>query len=69
MSSNQGQTPDLTDRQRSLLQSAVQEGYFKVPRTISTVELAERHGMSDRETSETIRRGIDIVLRSALCDE
>lgn len=53
---------DLTETQRALLQSAVQKGYFKVPREVSTVELAEKHDLSSRRVSEEICRGLDVVL-------
>lgn len=53
----------LTETQRALLQSAVRKGYFKVPREVSTIELAEKHNLSSRETTEEIFRGLDVVLR------
>jgi hypothetical protein len=58
----------LTDPQRDLLRSAVCEGYFEIPREITLVDLAERHGLSDREASEEIRRGLD-VLGSTITNE
>lgn len=65
MPSNHGTSSDLSDAQRALLQSAVQDGYFKIPRKISTVELAEKHNMSSQEASEELRRSLDVVVRDA----
>lgn len=62
MPQNHGSTSDLTDTQRELLQTAVREGYFEVPREIALVELAEKHGISDREASEEMLRGLSVVL-------
>lgn len=63
MTSNNTSGPELTVRQRSHLQDALAEGYFKVPRQISLVELAEKHELSSREASEELRHSIDIVAR------
>lgn len=65
MPSNHEAPSDLSDRQRTLLRSAVRNGYFKVPREVSTVELAEENGISGREAFEEISRGLDIVLGEA----
>ncbi|MFB6188310.1 MAG: helix-turn-helix domain-containing protein [Halapricum sp.] len=63
MTSNTRQGSALTEAQRDLLRSAVREGYFKVPREISLVELADIHDVSDREASQQLRRGLDAVLQ------
>lgn len=65
MPSNTGTPSDLSDSQRALIQSAVREGYFKIPRGISTVELAERNDMSSHEALEEINRGLEVVIRDA----
>lgn len=62
-------TPDLTDSQRDLLWSAVDEGYFEVPREIALGDLAAEHGMSSQEASKRLRRGLNIVVRNAVDDE
>jgi predicted DNA binding protein len=59
----------LTELQRELLRSAAREGYFEVPRRVSLVDLASEHGMSDREASEQLRRGLDIVVRDATLED
>lgn len=69
MSSKRQHPSDLTEDQRELLQNAVREGYFKVPREVTLVELAETHGLSDREASERIRHGLDVLVRDATLDE
>ncbi|AKH97626.1 helix-turn-helix domain-containing protein [Halanaeroarchaeum sulfurireducens] len=65
MRSNQEGPSELSDTQRDLLQSAVRNGYFKVPREVSTIELAKKNEMSSREASEEIHRALDVVLREA----
>lgn len=66
------QNPDprssLTETQRTLLRSAVQEGYFKIPRETTLLSLADSHDMSDREVSEEIRAGLDTLLRTHTFD-
>lgn len=66
MPSNHRTHSDLTETQRSLLESAVREGYFRMPRHISTLELAEKHGLSDREALELLNRALDTVVRSTV---
>lgn len=41
---------------------AAEEGYFEVPRKVSLVMLAEQKGISDREASQRIRRGVETVI-------
>jgi predicted DNA binding protein len=69
MSSKRRHTPDISEEQWDLLQSAVREGYFNVPREVTLVDLAERHGLSDRDASEQIRRGLDVLVRGATRDQ
>lgn len=57
---------DLSSAQSDLLRSAIREGYFEVPRRITLLELAAACEMSDREASEQLRRGLDVVVRDAI---
>ena len=56
----------LTDEQREALQTALEEGYFAVPREITLVELADRLGISDSAVSQRIRRGLTKLLTTNL---
>lgn len=47
----------LTDRQRELLEIAVQQGYFEVPRDSTLAALAEGVGIDKSTASEVLRRG------------
>lgn len=47
----------LTDRQRELLELAVREGYFEVPRECSLATLAERADADKSTVSTVLRRG------------
>lgn len=69
MASNFEPGPELTETQEQLLQSAVNAGYFKVPREISLVELATNHSMSGKEASQELRRGVDAVVRDATLED
>jgi predicted DNA binding protein len=59
----QGREPDDT---RTVLRSAVEEGYFGVPREISLAELSEKHDLSTKEASERLRYGVDKLVRDEL---
>ena len=50
---------------RELVWSAVERGYFKVPRQTTLQTLADEHGISDVEASERLRNGLDAVLRES----
>lgn len=52
----------LTDRQRECLVVALREGYFRVPRTCTLEDVAERLEVDKSTASETIRRGAARVL-------
>ena len=69
MTSNAKQESTLTETQEELLRSAVRGGYFEVPREMTLVDLAERHGISDKEASRQLRRGLDAVVRNAALDD
>jgi len=64
------ETPDpnfgLTATQFDALVTAVETGYFRVPREISTVDLGALLGISDQAVSERIRRGVETLTRNAL---
>lgn len=47
----------LTQRQRELLEVAVREGYFEVPRGCTLAELADRVGVDKSSASTVLRRG------------
>lgn len=66
MASKSKEEVPVTGTQRDLLRSAIREGYFRVPREIPLVDLADHHGLSDREASEEIRRGLDVLLSDAM---
>lgn len=57
------QTEGLTPEEVALLETAVAEGYFKVPRETTLVQIAEQHGVSDVEASRMLRESVDMVLR------
>ncbi|MDQ2049066.1 helix-turn-helix domain-containing protein [Natronolimnohabitans sp. A-GB9] len=59
---------DLTPRQRDVLRRALAEGYFEVPREISTAELAEEFDISSQAISALLRRGQKAILQSTLDD-
>ncbi|MFC7082218.1 helix-turn-helix domain-containing protein [Halorussus caseinilyticus] len=46
----------LTDRQRELLNAAVEEGYYDTPRECSLTELAEQADVAKSTASETLHR-------------
>lgn len=48
----------LTQPQRKALSMAVMDGYYSIPRQISTKELAEQLNISDQATTERLRRAI-----------
>jgi len=47
----------LTDRQRELMQAAIAQGYYEVPRRVTLTELARRLGVAKSTLSETLARG------------
>ncbi|MFC7069566.1 helix-turn-helix domain-containing protein [Halobaculum lipolyticum] len=53
----------LTETQRRALSLAVDRGYFEVPRRTTLGDLAAEVGVSEQSMSETVRRGVDNVLR------
>ncbi|WP_049997351.1 helix-turn-helix domain-containing protein [Halococcus sediminicola] len=59
-------TSGLTPTQRETLLTALEEGYFAIPRDITTEELAGRFGISDQATSERLRRAQTTVFTTLL---
>ena len=53
----------LTGPQREALASAVDRGYYDVPRQSTTAELAAELGISDQAVSERLRRGVARLVR------
>jgi HTH DNA binding domain len=47
----------LTDEQYETLRRAYQQGYYSIPRTMNTSELAAEFGVSHQAISERLRRG------------
>ena len=63
---NQGPWFGLTDPQREALVLAVEEGYYDIPRTCTTVELAEELGISDQAVTERLRRAINTLTKNTV---
>ncbi|MFB6284258.1 MAG: helix-turn-helix domain-containing protein [Halobacteria archaeon] len=57
---------DLTDRQLRSLRSAVEKGYFNIPREIDTSELAKEFDISDQAVVERLRRGIKSLTENTI---
>ncbi|SFR52568.1 helix-turn-helix domain-containing protein [Halogeometricum limi] len=57
---------DVTPEQLEALVSAVEGGYFEVPRGVTLTEVAEDLGISQQAASERVRRAADTVLRRVL---
>ncbi|SFC70226.1 hypothetical protein SAMN05444422_11564 [Halobiforma haloterrestris] len=56
----------LTPAQREALRKAKELGYYKVPREISTRELADELGTSHQNLSELLRRATDNLIDAAV---
>lgn len=56
----------LTRPQHETLTTAVETGYYALPRRISTKELGERFDISDQAVTERLRRGISTLVSNAL---
>ncbi len=56
----------LTERQREVLQTAMREGYFEVPRDCTLDELADELGVDKSTASGVLRRGEARVLKRFL---
>lgn len=58
----------LTDLQRETLTTALERGYFAVPRSTTLQELAVEFDVSDTAVSQRIRRGIARLLAAELSE-
>lgn len=56
----------LTPSQREAVVLAVEAGYYDIPRTCTTVELADRLGISDQAVTERLRRAIVNLIANTL---
>ncbi|PSP54994.1 helix-turn-helix domain-containing protein [Halobacteriales archaeon QS_1_67_19] len=53
----------LTDRQRELLETAVENGYYDTPRGCSLTDLAEEVGVAKSTASETLHRVEEKIIK------
>jgi len=56
----------LTEVQRDTLLYAVDQGYYAIPREISTQELADEFGVSDQAVTERLRRATIALVENTL---
>ncbi|PSP91563.1 helix-turn-helix domain-containing protein [Halobacteriales archaeon QS_4_66_20] len=56
----------LTNPQRETLMMAVENGYYSLPRRISTQELTEEFDVSDQAVTERLRRAIETLVTNTL---
>lgn len=56
----------LTGPQREALIRAVRDGYYSIPRTCTTQDLAEAFDISDQAVTERLRRGINTLVTNTL---
>jgi hypothetical protein len=56
----------LTETQRETLITAVESGYYSIPRTMSTKELAAMYDISDQAATERLRRAIKALVENTL---
>ncbi|MFB6112755.1 MAG: helix-turn-helix domain-containing protein [Halodesulfurarchaeum sp.] len=59
----------LTDRQSSLIQTAVESGYYDTPRECTLTELADREGLAKSTASETLHRAEGKIIKEFLSNE
>ena len=57
---------NLTERQYHALTTAVEQGYYDVPREINAKELADELDISHQALSERFRQGTKNLIKSAL---
>lgn len=60
---------ELTPDQREALATALQAGYFEIPRGATLAEVADPLGISAQATSERLRRGMASLVEAALPGE
>lgn len=63
---SEGSEFGLTERQRETLVTAIDCGYFEIPRESSLAELAERLGVSENAASERFRRGAKRLVENTI---
>lgn len=56
----------MTSSDTDILTTAVERGFFKVPRKAPLVDIADAHDISDVEASERLRAELDMALRESL---
>lgn len=56
----------LTAAQRTALLRAIEEGYYSIPRKISTAELAAEFGISDQAMTERLRRAVTNLVKNSI---
>lgn len=59
-------TSDLTPQQREAIVTALEEGYFDVPRGTTLKSIADSIGISDTAASYRLRRGLKTVLEDSI---
>jgi len=66
--SNQTDTSGLTDKQRTALIYAYENGYFEEPRETTLEEIADSFGISTTAASGRVRRGVKNLIESSAQD-
>ncbi|WP_235853579.1 helix-turn-helix domain-containing protein [Halosimplex salinum] len=61
--------PLLTERQRRILDEAIDRGYYDTPRRITLVDLAEELDIAKSTCSETLHRAEERVVKDYRSDE
>lgn len=64
--SQRGSAGALTPDQREVLEAALAQGYFQVPREVTTRELADELDRSHQTVSELLRRGTENLVAATL---
>lgn len=67
--SSSGTVGKLTPEQFEALRTAIERGYFRVPREVTTRELAAELDRSHQSVSELLRRGMENLVEDALAEE
>lgn len=60
--------PNLTDPQQELLLTALEAGYFEIPRDASLAEVGERVGITGNAASQRLRRGMRTLVEQLRMD-
>ena len=59
----------LTDPQREAMIAAIENGYYDIPRNISTADLGDQLGISDQAVTERLRRGVSTLAVNTMLAE